>query len=197
MKKGNRVEEKRDENVWNIPNTLTFLRVLLTFVTIYLIFSGYDLKLVAAFFIVGMLTDFFDGQIARRFNQKTEFGRKFDMVADRFLMVGVVLGIIIDLILDGSLTRYYVLQIFLIMSREIIGLPIAIVAIASGKMIPHARFVGKLTTCLQGITFPLIILNIQYPIFGFSIYFSLITSIVGLISGFAYITDVILMSEKK
>ena len=189
--------KEAEENIWNVPNTLTFLRVLIAFVTVYLIFSGYDLKVIALFFTVGMITDFLDGQIARRFNQKTEFGRKFDMVADRFLMVSAVLAFIVDLILVGDLTRAYMLQIFLIMSREIIALPVAIIAIASGKIIPHVRFIGKATTFLQAVTFPLILLSIKDPFFDFSIYFALLTCAFGLISGFAYINDVLLTSGKR
>ncbi len=188
---------KKEEDIWNVPNSLTFIRVLITFITIYLIFAGYKLETIAVFFIVGMLTDALDGHIARKFNQKTEFGRKFDMVADRFLMIGVALAFIADTLLDGSLTRLHMLQIFLIMSREIISLPIAIVAIASGKIIPHVRTIGKATTFMQAVTFPMILLSISNPAFNIAIYFSLTTCLLGLISGMYYINDIIANASKK
>ena len=122
-----RKNSKKDENIWNVPNTLTLMRVLITFITIYFIFAGYGVVTIVVLFVIGMLTDFFDGQIARRFNQTTEFGRRFDVVADRFLMVGVALAFIINYGLAGTLTRYHILQILMITSRELIGLPVAII----------------------------------------------------------------------
>src|SRR3989344_8081153 len=94
---------KKEENIWNIPNTLTLLRVLITFITIYFIFAGYSVITIVVLFAIGMLTDFFDGQIARKFNQTTEFGRRFDVVADRFLMVSIALAFIISYSMDDLL----------------------------------------------------------------------------------------------
>ena len=71
---------------WTIPDTLTLARVILTVVIVYLILTGFGVILIASLFVIAMLTDFFDGKIARKFNQETEFGRKFDLVADRILM---------------------------------------------------------------------------------------------------------------
>jgi len=195
-KKGkSRRYNKKEENIWNVPNTLTLMRVLITFITIYFIFAGYGVVTIVVLFVIGMLTDFFDGQIARRFNQTTEFGRKFDVVADRFLMVGIALAFIINYGLAGALTRYHILQILMITSRELIGLPVAIILLSSGKGIPEVRWVGKITTALQGFTFPIIILSITYSIFNFSIYLSFLTSIFGIAAGLTFINDVMRLEK--
>ncbi len=183
--------KKKEENIWNVPNTLTLLRVLITFITIYFIFAGYDLVVIVILFAIGMLTDFFDGQIARRFNQTTEFGRKFDVVADRFLMAGVAIAFILSYSLSGLLTQFHIMQIIMIMSRELIALPVAIILLTSGKGIPKVKWVGKITTALQGFTFPAIMLSISYPLFSFSIYMALVTSICGIASGLTFINDAI------
>ena len=190
-----RKNSKKDENIWNVPNTLTLMRVLITFITIYFIFAGYGVVTIVVLFVIGMLTDFFDGQIARRFNQTTEFGRRFDVVADRFLMVGVALAFIINYGLAGTLTRYHILQILMITSRELIGLPVAIILLSSGKGIPKVRWVGKITTALQGFTFPIILLSVAYPIFDFSIYLSFLASIFGVAAGLTFINDVMRMER--
>jgi CDP-diacylglycerol--glycerol-3-phosphate 3-phosphatidyltransferase len=83
------------ENIFNIPNALTLIRILITFPLIYLIFTDASILYIALIFIIGMLTDFFDGFIARNFNLKTEFGRKFDMFADRILMIGTAVSFLI------------------------------------------------------------------------------------------------------
>jgi phosphatidylglycerophosphate synthase len=139
-----------------------------------------------------MLTDFFDGLIARHFNMKTEFGRQFDMVADRFLMVMVALSSIIKLSIAGDLTHSQLFQIFLLMTREIIASSIVFTSVVFGKgvPIPQVRFIAKITTTLQAITFPMILLGIYYDFFRISIYFAVLTSLVGLVSAFYYINDV-------
>jgi len=195
-KRGKPRKRKKDENIWNVPNTLTLLRVIITFVTVYFIFAGYGVVTIVVLFAIGMLTDFFDGQIARRFNLTTKFGAKFDVVADRFLMGGVALAFIINYGLAGLLTRYHILQMLMIMTRELIALPVAIIALTSGKGIPNVRWIGKITTALQGFTFPAVVLSITYPIFNFSIYLSFITAIVGVVAGMTFIGDVIRREEK-
>ena len=182
--------KKKQENIWNIHNSLTLLRIIITFITVYFIFAAYSYSYIIAGFVLGMITDFLDGQIARRWKLETEFGRKFDVIADRFLLLSIVLAIILDFGIRGLLDKWYGLQIFLIMSREIIAFPFAIMAWSAGQPLPHARFIGKLTTFLQGFAFPLILLNIHYPSFQFSIYLTITTCVIGIISGFTYIRDV-------
>lgn len=153
--------------------------------------------MIVGLFIFGMLTDFFDGQIARRFNMKTEFGRKFDMIADRFLMMGTAFALVINLALLRVLTQDHILRILVIMSREFIAAPVALAGFIAGKAIPSAKPIGKATTVLQAVTFPMIILHIYYPLaFGISALFVLVTGIVGVLSGFTYILD-ILRSERR
>ncbi len=185
------------ENIYNIPNALTLLRVFITFITIYFIFAGYSIQIIIGLFIAGMLTDFFDGQIARRFNMKTEFGRKFDMIADRFLMIGTAFAFIVNLALLRFLTQDHILQIIILLSREFIAAPVALAGFIAGKAIPRAKPIGKATTVLQAVTFPMIILHIYYPLaFGISALFVVVTGIVGVLSGFTYILD-ILRSERR
>lgn len=178
------------ENIWNIPNSLTLLRIFCTFACVYLIFGNFPIISVAIIFTIGMITDFLDGQIARRYNMTTEFGRKFDMIADRFLMIFVVFAIIIKLSISGYLERGHMLQLFVILSREVFAFPFALILLISGKRIPDARFIGKLTTFMQGVAFPIVLLSIFYPFFSFSGYFAFVTCIIGTISAFYFMNDV-------
>lgn len=180
---------QKKEKIWNIPNILTFARVFVTFILVYLVFAKADIVSITIIFIIGALTDFMDGQIARRFNMETEFGRKFDMMADRFLMIGFFFAIVFDYHNGGNVTRYHLVQVLLLISREMISFPFAMVAFVSNKNIPKARFIGKLTTALQGFALPAILLSTAYPVFGFSIYLSLATFVVGIVSAGYYIYD--------
>lgn len=202
MKKGAEKKErikkfvKEEEKIWNIPNILTMSRIILTFVIIYLVIAGAKITAIVMVFAIAMITDFLDGQIARRFHMTTEFGRKLDMIADRFLLIGTVIAVVADFGIKGILERYELLQIFLIMSREIIAFPFALIYITSRMATPEVRLIGKLTTVLQAVTFPIILLSIYYPVFDFSIYLAVLTGIVGFSAGIAYITDIMIMESK-
>ena len=178
------------ENIWNIPNTLTAIRIILTFVTLYFIFARFPIIYVVIAFSVGMFTDFLDGQIARRFKMETEFGRKFDILADRFLMLSTVIGLLFVSATMEYLSKFHVLQIFLMLSREIITAPVFIIAYLAKQPLVHARYIGKVTTFLQAFAFPSILLSIDYHYFSYAPYLSIFTCVIGIFSAIEYIKDV-------
>ena len=181
--------DQKKENIWNLPNLLTLFRIIFAFVAAYFIFAGFDIVYIVVAFIIGMLTDFFDGLVARTFNLKTEFGRQFDMIADRILIVGVALAFIIKFNMLGILTGSHYFQIIFMLLREILTTPIALVTMSIGAGIPQVRFIGKATTVMQSVTFPAILLSIFYEIFSFSLYFAIATGIIGFIASIYYIYD--------
>jgi phosphatidylglycerophosphate synthase len=79
----------------NIPNALTILRIVMTFIVMYMIFTGVDLRIVIVVFAFAALTDFLDGKLARKFKWESEFGRRADMIADRFLWIGTAMAFVI------------------------------------------------------------------------------------------------------
>lgn len=79
--------QDRSDVLWNVPNILTTARVVLALVIFALLpFHFYATGL--TLFVVAALTDFVDGWWARRFNQKTRFGRIMDPFADKLLVCG-------------------------------------------------------------------------------------------------------------
>lgn len=72
------------------PNILTLSRA---FIAISIIAMN-DFISVSVFFILGFLTDIIDGGIARAQNRKTEFGTKFDPIADRILISAIIFFLI-------------------------------------------------------------------------------------------------------
>lgn len=187
----------KKENIYNIPDAITFLRVIITFYIIYGAFAGFSLIHIAIAFCIGAITDFFDGVWARKFKETTEFGRKFDIIADRFLMISTVAVVLFLLFSKDLLSNGHIIQILIIMSREIITAPFAVVALIQRKTLPHAKLLGKATTMLQGFAFPAVVLEIFYPIFSFSIYLVWITFIVGIFSAIQYIKDWYLIEKGK
>ena len=81
-------------NVWNIPNVLTMLRLALIPVFVIVFFSTpRDQDKIAALivFAAASITDMFDGMLARRLNQITDFGKLFDPLADKVMVVTAIL----------------------------------------------------------------------------------------------------------
>lgn len=82
---------------WNIPNTLTFLRIL----AIPLIIVLFHLPIEhagpysAIIFALAGFTDWFDGYLARKLGQTSRFGAFLDPVADK-LMVAVILILLVE-----------------------------------------------------------------------------------------------------
>jgi len=78
--------QKLFTNVWNIPNVLTMIRMILIPVFVILFFN--DKKMAAlAVFCIASFTDFLDGFLARKLNQITDFGKLFDPLADKLMVL--------------------------------------------------------------------------------------------------------------
>ena len=78
--------------MWNIPNILTSIRVVLVpvFVAVYFLDWKWAHQLAAFIFCIAAITDYLDGYLARRLQQSTAFGAFLDPVADK-LIVGAAL----------------------------------------------------------------------------------------------------------
>ena len=82
------------ENVWNVPNVLTMVRMALIPVYWALMLKG--LKMYALIvYIAASLTDLADGYIARKYNLITDFGKLMDPLADKLLVLSVMLSLAI------------------------------------------------------------------------------------------------------
>ena len=141
----------------NRPNKLTLLRVVLipVFVVLLLLEGGQNDTLRIAALIVfcfASFTDFLDGQIARRNNLVTNFGKFMDPLADKLL----VCSALICMIELGQLPSWYVITVI---AREFIISGFRLVAADNGIVIA-ASWWGKFKTTFQMLTVILLILNI-------------------------------------
>ena len=77
-------------NVWTIPNVLTMIRIVLIPVFVAVFFSTpkeQDRIVALIIFAVASITDMFDGMLARKLNQITDFGKLFDPLADKVMVI--------------------------------------------------------------------------------------------------------------
>ncbi len=81
----------------NIPNTLTWMRIVLIpiLILVYYIPFSHHHVIGAVIFAVAGITDWFDGYLARKLDQSTSFGAFLDPVADK-LMVSIALVMLVE-----------------------------------------------------------------------------------------------------
>src|SRR5215210_5864077 len=90
------VKERLSNEIWNLPNSLTLLRIFLVpFLVVVLLtkFTGRE-YVGLGIFLVAAGTDFFDGWIARRRNQTTRMGALLDPIADKLLMSAAFISLV-------------------------------------------------------------------------------------------------------
>lgn len=78
------------ENVWTIPNIISFVRILLIPVFGFLFYKG-ELLWALLILAISGLTDFFDGKLARKLNQVSELGKMLDPIADKLTQATIAI----------------------------------------------------------------------------------------------------------
>lgn len=78
----------------NVPNALSFYRILAFPVVLYFALSGREM-LFALMLMVNLVTDILDGLIARMFNQQTELGARLDSIADVGTYILAITGVFV------------------------------------------------------------------------------------------------------
>ena len=76
-------------NVWTIPNVLTMIRLILVPVFVVLFLKGHKMASLGVF-VAASLTDMLDGFLARKLNQITDFGKLFDPLADKLMVLSAM-----------------------------------------------------------------------------------------------------------
>jgi len=103
--------------MWNLPNTLTLVRIALIpiFIVVYYLPWEWSHFASAAIFGLAALTDWVDGFLARKLDQVTPFGAFLDPVADKLIVVAAIV-----LLLEVHSTPWFALPAIVIIGREIV-----------------------------------------------------------------------------
>ena len=127
----------------NLPNKLTLLRILLVpaVIAVILIDFPFHFAVAGVLFGIAAITDALDGRIARRDNLITDFGKFADPLADKILVISVLVCFV-KLGLCGAI------PLIIIIFREFTVTSVRLVAAAKGKVIA-ANMWGKVKTVTQ------------------------------------------------
>ncbi len=125
--------------VFTIPNILSFFRLLLIPLIVWLyLFRGENLWAVGVFFL-SALTDILDGQIARHFNMVSDLGKILDPIADKLTQASMLFCVAVRCVTVRWLLGFMVVKE---LTQGIVGL----IAVRRSGSIPGAYWYGKLST---------------------------------------------------
>ena len=133
----------KDKNeVFNLPNTITLLRLAVIPVLFFLLLNpGRILSMViAVLFIIAAITDLIDGYVARKYNIVTTMGKFLDPVADKLIVTTAM----IMMIPIGRIPAWIVV---LIIMRDLLVDGLRSIASAEGLVIDASRLGKQKTLC--------------------------------------------------
>lgn len=160
----------------NLPNKLSLMRIILVPVTVLFMlpvnlfgwqpegwnnFINNNGMIVAAIiFIAASLTDMADGKIARKYNLITDLGKFLDALADKILVISVMIAFV-------ELRRFSAWLLIIVVLREFAVSGLRMIAAANNDVIA-ARMVGKIKTATQMVAISYLMFEpLLLKIFGF------------------------------
>lgn len=172
----------------NFINFITIARIFLApIILVFLIFGNY-LACVLLFFLAG-LTDYYDGYLARKYNAESELGEILDPIADKILIVFILIGLSVEL--DS--------QLMALLSSLIIAREIGVAALrdfsARNNLSDRTKvtFLAKVKTSIQLLTIGLYLLALAISfnlLIVISDIFLIIATFITLYTGYQYTLNV-------
>ena len=160
----------------NLPNKLSLMRIILVPVTVLFMLpidlfgwqpaawndfiNNNGMIVAAAVFIIASLTDMADGKIARKYNLITDLGKFLDALADKILVISVMIAFV-------ELHRFSAWLLIIVVLREFAVSGLRMIAAANNDVIA-ARMVGKVKTATQMVAISYLMFEpLLLKIFGF------------------------------
>ena len=132
-------QNKYKNRIITIPNILSFFRLCLIPVIVWLYIGKKDYLLTLVILIISGVTDIVDGIIARKFNMVSDFGKAFDPIADKLTQAATLSCLV-------SRFNYMLIPLILLVVKEVFTGITAIISIKKTETVKGADWHGKLTT---------------------------------------------------
>lgn len=186
----------------NLPNKITMGRIFLSIlIIIIMLFPFYELGInetkflvmgkvtvslkyiiCGILFIIAALTDYLDGNIARKHNLVTDFGKAMDAIADKIL----VNGVLIIMACNGMLP--VIVPVIIVLRDTFVDSIKMVAGSKNGKAVAASK-AGKIKTAcmLTGLSL-MFFSNLPFELFGFSVgyYLVIIACVFSIYSGIEY-----------
>lgn len=184
----------------NLPNKITMCRIVMAVIVLILLMFPYgsvginmpvykisnvtislNYIIAGTLFVIASITDFLDGNIARKNNLVTDFGKVMDAIADKVL----VNGVLIILAYNGNIPLIIPV---VIITRDTVVDSIKMVAGKKGNVVA-ASIWGKLKTICMMVGLSLVMFsNLPFELIGFRLDYILliIATILSIYSGIQY-----------
>jgi CDP-diacylglycerol--glycerol-3-phosphate 3-phosphatidyltransferase len=179
----------RREVFWNLPNTITMLRIAAVPILLFTPFalSKTGSQVMAWCYIAVALSDLVDGWLARRGSQVTAIGKLLDPLADKLL----VSTALIMLLAAGRLEVWAAPMVVVIVGRELAVTGLRGMASSQGFIVA-ARGPGKIKTLVQNVAIGALLFHYQtlgLPAHAIGVVLLVVATALTLWSGYALLAD--------
>jgi CDP-diacylglycerol--glycerol-3-phosphate 3-phosphatidyltransferase len=146
---------ERENRIWTVPNALSLLRLFILIPI--LVFLAQEEPIWALFFmILGVATDFLDGYIARKFDQRSNLGRIADPVIDKINVLTVSLFLVL------SKAYFFPMWYFLfLLIRELLVMLAGLWVIRGRQIVIESNRAGKNSAFANGMVVILYVFKIH------------------------------------
>ena len=172
----------------NVPNILTILRILFIPMIIYFFFSDteYGRLFATLIFVVASITDYLDGFFARTMKQQTNFGEFLDPIADKMLVITMLV-----LLITENNDIFFVVPVIIIISREFLVIAIRqrLAELGSDYKL-RVLMISKVKTAVQMISLFLLLYKeyiLSFSSYEIGVYLLQLASVLTLISFIYYV----------
>ncbi|MDB2565128.1 CDP-diacylglycerol--glycerol-3-phosphate 3-phosphatidyltransferase [Alphaproteobacteria bacterium] len=173
--------------IYTIPNIITFIRIILIPIILYLLFSENPniVLLAGGLFIISSISDYFDGYLARVLNQSSKLGTLLDPIADKLLIASVIV-VLVD---TNVISNLHVIPAIIILLREIAISGLREFLAKMNTDMPVSRL-AKYKTTFQMVSLSILIISLGFQLNDFLWNLGLVTlwiaAIITLLSGYNY-----------
>ena len=146
------VEKNR---IWTVPNILSLLRLCMV-VPILICLSREQRIWALVWMLAGLATDFLDGYVARRFDQRSDLGRIIDPIVDKISILVVTFYMVISPVYGFPLWFFV-----FILARELILMVCSSLVIKKKDIVMESNRPGKNSAFAIGVVVILFVLGLQ------------------------------------
>ena len=142
----------------NTPNKLTIARMIATPIFMFFMladFIPFRFTVALVLFAAASITDYIDGNMARKQNIVTNFGKFLDPLADKMLTTAAFIGL-----MSVGAGRGMSAVLFIVLFREFLVSSLRLVTVSSGGKVVAANIWGKLKTVTQMVSIIFALFNL-------------------------------------